>query len=175
MTGQTDIAATDELVKESSVADARTTVTTQMTFAASPSAAWRALVFYEQIDSRPPFLLSLLLPVPVGTKGDSSEVGGESLCLCEGGHLVKRAKRIDAPTLYEFEVTEQALRVGGTMRLCGGSYRLREVSRGTEVTIETRYISRKRPRWLWRPMESLVCHMFHRFLLRAMRRRAENS
>ncbi len=152
-----------------------TKVTTSMTFDATPTRAWRALMFYEEVDTRPPILLRLLLPVPIRTEGDKSSVGGEALCLYEGGHLVKRATRIEEPELYEFEIAEQALAVGGSLRLSGGRYRLREVPGGTEVSIETNYTSRKWPRWFWRPIESFVCHMFHRFLLRSMRRRAASS
>ena len=50
---------------------------------------------------------------------------------------------------------------------------LREVPGGTEVCIATNYASTKRPRWFWKPLETFVCHLFHRFLLRSMRRRAE--
>ena len=127
-----------------------------------------------QVEARPPLHLRLLLPVPVRTEGDTSRVGGEARCVYEKGHLVKRATRIDEGELYEFEVAEQELALGGTMRLSGGRYRLREMARDrTEVAIETRYTSTKWPRWLWRPLERFVCHMFHRFLLRTMRRKAE--
>jgi hypothetical protein len=116
----------------------------------------------------------LLLPVPIRTEGDKSRVGGEAMCLYEGGHLLKRTVRIEAPALYEFEVAEQALAVGGTMQLSGGRYTLHEVAPGrTEVALETRYTSTKWPRWFWQPLERFVCHMFHRFLLRTMRRHAE--
>jgi hypothetical protein len=174
MSGQPELVATDA-AKQKSSTDALTTVSTQMTFPSSASDAWRAMMFYEQIESRPPLYLRLLLPVPIGTKGDASTVGGESLCLYEGGHLIKRAKRVEAPFLYEFEVIEQKLRVGGTMKLSGGSYHLRETAGGTVVTVVTNYTSYKRPRWFWRPLEAFVCHVFHRFLLRAMRRRAEED
>jgi hypothetical protein len=153
----------------------KTKVSTSMTFDATPAQAWRALMFYEEVDTRPPLHLRLLLPVPIRTEGDKSQVGGEALCLYEGGHLVKRATRIEEPQLYEFEIAEQELAVGGSLRLSGGCYRLREVPGGTEVSIETNYRSSKWPRWFWRPIESFVCHMFHRFLLRSMRRRAASS
>jgi hypothetical protein len=150
------------------------TIVTRMVFAASIGQVWRSLVFYEEVKERPPLHLRLLLPVPIRTEGDKSRVGGEAMCLYRGGHLLKRATRIEEPTLYEFEVAEQALSVGGTMRLSGGRYTLREIAPGrTEVAVETRYLSTKRPRWFWRPIERFVCHTFHRFLLRSMRRKAE--
>jgi len=118
----------------------------------------------------------LLLPVPIRTEGEKKRVGGEAMCVYEGGHLLKRTTRIEEGELYQFEVAEQELAVGGTMRLSGGRYTLHEVTPGqTEVVVETRYTSTKWPRWFWRPLERFVCHMFHRFLLRSMRKKAEQG
>jgi hypothetical protein len=169
----TDLLPSDNVADNESSATERSIVITSMKFGATPQSSWRSLMFYEEVEVRPPFYLRLLLPVPIRTEGDKSSVGGEALCLYEGGHLVKRATRIEEPTLYEFEVVEQELAVGGSMRLSGGRYRLRAVPSGTEVSIETNYVSQKWPRWFWKPLESFVCHIFHRFLLRSMRRRAE--
>lgn len=173
---ETDTLPAEALEDAVSEATQATTIVTRMVFRASPGRTWQSLMFYEEVDARPPLHLRLLLPVPVRTEGDKSRVGGEAMCLYEHGHLVKRATRIDEPELYEFEVAEQKLALGGTMRLSGGRYTLREVAEGrTEVAVETRYSSTKWPRWLWRPLERFVCHMFHRFLLRTMRRKAELS
>jgi hypothetical protein len=150
------------------------TITTRMTFSASRAQTWKSLLFYEEVKERPPLHLRLLVPVPVGTEGDKKRVGGEAMCLYEGGHLLKRTTRIEEGALYQFEVAEQKLSVGGSMRLSGGCYTLREIAPGqTEVAVETRYTSTNWPRWFWRPLEGFVCHMFHRFLLRSMRRKAE--
>ena len=150
-----------------------TSIVTRLRFAVSSERAWEALLFYEQIDRRPPLHLRLLLPVPIRTEGRKSEVGDEARCLYEEGHLVKRVTHIERGRRYEFEVVEQALSVGGGMKLSGGSYVLRELREGrTEVTVGTRYASPRRPRWLWKPLEAFVCHMFHRHILRGMRRHA---
>jgi len=152
------------------------TIITKATFAASRARAWKSLLFYEEVKERPPLLLRLLLPVPIRTEGEKQRVGGEAMCHYEGGHLLKRTTRIVEPELYEFEVAEQKLAVGGTMQLSGGRYVLREVApERTEVAVETRYASTKWPRWFWRPLERFVCHLFHRFLLRSMRRKAEHG
>ena len=56
--------------------------------------------------------------------------------------------------------------------LTGGGYTLRELPSGrTEVAVTTRYVSCRRPGWLWEPIEVTVCHVFHRHLLSAMRRK----
>lgn len=148
-----------------------TSVVTRMTFAASPQQVWNRLMFYEQIEERPPLHLRLLLPVPTGTEGRKSEVGDEARCVYEGGHLIKRVTRIEVGRHYGFEIVEQALEVGRGIKLSGGGYTLREIEAGrTEVTLATRYVSPRRPRWLWQPIEAAVCHTLHRHILGAMRR-----
>jgi len=150
------------------------TVTTRLPFAASGEQAWQTIMFYEQLETRPPLHLRMLLPVPIRTEGRKSEVGDEALCLYEGGHLVKRVTEVDRGRHFGFEVVSQELAVGGGMRLSGGHYTLRELPDGrTEVELATRYTSPKWPRWFWKPVEASVCHMFHRHILRAMRRDAE--
>jgi hypothetical protein len=149
---------------------AATTVATRVEVAAPSARVWEALTFYEQIEGRPPFLLRFLLPVPIRTEGRKSESGDETRCLYEGGHLVKRLTRVVRGRHYAFDVVEQDLALGAGLSLLGGWYALRELPGGrTEVETGTRYVSRRRPRWLWGPVEMAVCHMFHRHILRAMR------
>jgi len=151
-------------------------VATQMTFAASSAQAWDGLMFFEEIAERPPLHLRLMLPSPIRTEGRKSLVGDEARCVYQGGHLVKRITRIDRGLDYQFEVIEQVLAVGGGMRLAGGGYTLRPIAAGrTEVTLATRYVSLRWPRWLWQPIERIVCHSFHRHILSAMRRKLEQA
>ena len=176
MTHEMKAAVREELGDSIAVAALPASVVTSMTFAAPPADVWEGLLFYEEIGGRPPTHLRLLLPVPIRTEGKVSEVGGEAMCLYEGGHLLKRVTRIERGHFYEFEVAEQSLSVGGGMRLSGGRYTLRELPDGqTEVAVETRYLSAKWPRWFWRPLERLVCHWFHRYLLGSMRRTIESK
>ena len=169
-------AVTEELSDSTAAATQPSSIVTHMNFAASPAQVWKGLLFYEEIGGPPPTHLRLLLPVPIRTEGKVSDVGGEAMCLYEGGHLLKRVTRIEPGQFYEFEVAEQALSVGGGMRLSGGRYTLRELADGlTEVAVETRYVSTKWPRWFWGPLERLVCHWFHRYLLSSMRRTIESK
>ncbi len=157
-------------------APAPTTIVTRMNFAAAPAQVWDVLMFYEEIEVPPPLLLRLLLPLPVRTEGPKRAVGDVAMCLYEGGHLRKRVTHIEPGSYYGFEVVEQHLAVGDGLLLTGGCYALRELpSRGTAVAVTTRYVSRKRPGWLWKPIEAAVCHMFHRHLLRSMRHRIESG
>lgn len=150
-------------------------IVTRGTFSASPEQVWRGLVFYEQLGARPPIHLRWLLPIPVGTEGRVSAVGDLVKCLYENGHLVKRITRLQRSGFYEFEVAKQTLSFGRGLQLSGGRYTLRELEDGrTEVGLATQYVSKRRPRWLWRPLERWVCHWFHRYLLAAMRRTIES-
>jgi hypothetical protein len=149
-------------------------VITLMHIAASPAKVWNSLVFYEGIDEPPPVYLRLLLPRPIRTEGAKSAVGDQATCLYQGGHLLKRVTTIEPQRLYEFSVVEQRLDVGGGIRLSGGCYALRDLGdERTELAITTRYTSKNRPRWLMRPVEEAVCHLFHRHLLTAIKIKAE--
>jgi hypothetical protein len=150
-----------------------TSVRTQVTFDLPPGQVWDRLMFYEQIEERPPLALRLLLPVPTGTEGRKSSVGDEARCLYDRGYLVKRITRIEPGRHYGFDVVEQRLAIRGGIRLAGGSYTLRETpGGGTEVTLTTRYLGATRPRWMWKPIEAAICHRLHRFILGAMERSA---
>lgn len=176
MTHEIEAAATEELGELTTAVAQLVSVVTTMIFAAPALRVWKGLLFYEELAGRPPLHLRLLLPVPIRTVGKVSEVGDEATCLYERGHLLKRITRIEPGDLYEFEVAEQALSVGGGMRLRGGRYTLRGLSDGqTELAVETRYLSRKWPRWFWKPLEKMVCHWFHGYLLSTMRRQIESK
>lgn len=173
---------TDETIKDpikktvdsAATASRPLSVVTRMIFNASPDRVWQGLVFYEELKGKPPLYLRILLPVPIRNVGKVSAVGDEVTCLYKGGHLLKRITTIETGTLYEFEVAEQALSFGAGMRLLGGYYRLHTQPDGqTEVSVATRYSSPRWPRWLWTPLEKMVCHCFHRHLLTSMRRQIE--
>lgn len=155
--------------------DGSVVVTTRTIFAAPPERVWSWLTYYEQIEERPPLVLRLLLPVPTRTEGKKSRVGDVARCLYNRGHLVKRVTAVESGRRLAFDVVEQALLVGRGLSLSGGAYGLREVARGTEITLSTRYVSVRGPRWLWKPIEAAVCHAFHRHILRAMRRSARGG
>ncbi|MEJ1963621.1 MAG: hypothetical protein WDO56_19485 [Gammaproteobacteria bacterium] len=149
-------------------------VVTHMNVAASAQPVWNSLMFYESVEGVPPLHLRLLLPRPIRTQGSKSNVGDHATCLYHGGHLLKRVTTIERNRRYEFTVVEQNLAVGIGVRLWGGCYSLRTLPDDrTELSITTHYSSSNRPRWLVRPVEAAVCHMFHRYLLGAIRRKAQ--
>lgn len=127
-------------------------------------------MFYEQIERRPALLLRLMLPLPIRAEGRKSEVGDVMTCHYSSGHLIKRVTQVIRGSAHIFEIVEQRLALGGGIEVLGGSYTLRRLADGgTELALTTRYSSPHRPRWLWTPIETLVCHTFHRHILNAMR------
>jgi hypothetical protein len=146
-------------------------VVTGMRLLAPPGLAWERLLFYEEILDPPPLALRLFLPEPTRAEGRKSAVGELTRCRYREGHLLKRVTHLAPPRHCSFEVVEQRLAIAGGIRLTGGSYTLRELpDRATRVELETRFVSERRPRWLWRPLEAVVCHAFHRHILGAMSR-----
>lgn len=147
-----------------------TSVVTRMSFPAGPAEIWERLMYYEQILKRAPMLLRFLLPTPIRAEGSKSKVGCESRCHYTDGYLLKRATRIVRKQCLQFEIVEQQLMIGNGITVLGGAYLLRKLPNGgTEVALETRYRSPNAPRWLWRRLETIVCHQFHRHILSAMR------
>jgi len=150
-------------------------VVTRIDVDATPERVWNSLVFYEGLDEAPPLYLRMLLPRPIRTEGAKSAVGDQATCLYQGGHLLKRLTKVEPHRLYEFLVVEQRLNLGGGVQLSGGCYALRELAGGhTELSMTTRYTCPNRPRWLLQPVEEAVCHLFHRHLLGAIKRKAES-
>jgi len=146
-------------------------VVTGMTFPVSAERVWDRLLYYEQIADPLPLPLRLLLPSPIRTDGRRNRVGDETRCRYREGSLLKRVTRVAFPRHWRFDVVEQNLTIAGGVRLEGGSYTLRELpDRSTRVELETRYVSPRRPRWVFAPVEAAICHAFHRHILEAMRR-----
>lgn len=148
-------------------------VVTRMCLPVSPARAWQGLMFFEEVTRRPPRLLRFALPTPLRAEGPRSQVGDETRCVYEEGHLVKRITRVDERRHYAFVVVHQELQIAGGIRLAGGSYTLTELpGETTRLEIETSYRGALHPRALWKPLEAAVCHAFHRHLLGAIRHEA---
>ena len=151
-------------------------VATAAVLSAPVPSVWRALVFYEQLDARPSWLLRLLLPIPVRTERGAWIAGAETRCLYEKGWIVKRLTRVEPPSRCEFDVVGQRLELAGGIRLVGGRYELsEETGSRTRLRLETRYEGAARPRRLWRPIEAAVCGMFHRHIVESLRRGLERT
>lgn len=135
---------------------------------AAPERCWSAVVFYEEIPLRAPWLLRLLLPAPLRTAGAKSQPGALVECVYDGGSLTKRITRLDPPHEIAFEVLKQKLGIEACVCACDGSYVLEAEGTGTLVTLMTRYRTRLHPRWAFRPVERAMMHLLHRYVLRGL-------
>jgi hypothetical protein len=143
-------------------------VVTRVAFEAIPEVVWERILFYEEVPGPPSFLLGALLPRPLRTEGKKGEVGATVLCEYSGGDLSKRITTVQAPRRLEFEVVEQHLGIESCVRALGGSYELHGSATGTDVLLTTRYDAYLRPRFLWRPLETLLVGELHEHILRGM-------
>jgi Polyketide cyclase / dehydrase and lipid transport len=144
-------------------------VTTTIRLSAPPELVWKTLRFYEEVPKRPGALLLVLLPRPIRSEGDKTQVGASIRCVYEGGHMVKRITASEPGHLLHFEVLEQNLGIENCVSTSEGSYKILPKGIGSEVLLTTHYRGHLRPRLLWRPLERLLAHHVHRHILEGMR------
>jgi hypothetical protein len=143
-------------------------VETALYLNAAPEAVWQGILFYEEVPRRPLWFLRIFLPRPIRTDGEKTRVGAIVRCTYDGGHLLKRITVVEPARLVRFDVLEQRLGVEDCVSMSQGSYEIRATGDGSEVVLTTRYRSRLRPRWLWRPLERCLAHRLHRHILDGM-------
>ena len=144
-------------------------VETRTHFDASPEILWNRILFYEEVPGSPPLLLRILLTCPRRTEGEKAVVGSRVRCLYDGGYLIKRITAVEPHQQLQFEVIEQKLGIESCVVATGGAYEIRSCNGGADVVLTTRYLSRLRPRGLWRRLEKLVARRLHWHILNGMR------
>jgi hypothetical protein len=150
------------------------TVRTTLTVDATPAEAWNAIMFYEQVEHDPPWLLKLALPRPVRSVGNKHHVGEVVRCYYDRGYLVKRISRRTPGRLLAFDVIEQKLHFERDITLRDGTFEITPAPGDrASITVTTRYQRHLSPRWLWRPVERKIVHTLHAHVLEGMRRHAE--
>jgi hypothetical protein len=149
------------------------TVRTELTVHATPREAWNAVMFYEQVEHAPPWLLQLALPKPLYSVGDKTREGEIVRCVYDRGYLCKRISRVEESRLLAFDVVEQHLHFERDIRLLDGSFSLHGEGDGrTRVVLTTRYERLLSPRAVWEPIERKVVHTLHGHVLEGMRGKA---
>lgn len=150
------------------------TIRTELTFDAGPREAWNSILFYEEVEHEPPWLLRRLsLPKPIRSEGSKAAVGNRVRCLYDRGYIVKQiTERVEGKRLA-FEVLEQKVHFERDVTLRDGSFEIEPIDDGrTRVVLTTRYVRHLRPAWMWQPIERRVVHALHSHVLEGMRRRA---
>ncbi len=148
------------------------TVQTSFVIDQPPLKVWKKIRFYEAIKGQPPLLLKLGLPQPQGTEGSADAVGSLTKCLYNKGHyIVKRINHLEEGRLLSFDVIEQHIHFEHDVTLLDGSFFLQPTAAGTtRIILTTRYQSRLRPTWLWKPMEEASITTLHRYVLENMKK-----
>lgn len=149
-------------------------VETGLTVDATPEEAWNAIMFYEDVEHAPPWLLHLALPQPIRSEGNKEREGEVVRCFYNCGTISKRISRVERPRRLSFEVVEAVMRSENYAELKDGSFEIEPVGeRQSRITLTTRYERKLRPAWIWEPIERKVIHTLHGHVLEGMRRKAE--
>lgn len=151
-------------------------VSTRLIIPASPAVVWDALLFYEDVEHPPPFLLRVGLARPLHTQGRCNAPGDTTVCIYNKGHITKRATEVVDSKRLAFDIVDQKIGYEHDVRLTGGSFEFEAVGAdATLVTLTTSYEPRLGPRWIWRAGERYAVHLLHGHVLEGMRRRALQS
>lgn len=151
-------------------------IVTSMEIPAPVGRTWNALMFYEQVRNRPPWLLRYALPRPLYTFGSVEHSGDVRTCVYTKGHLAKRVTRRVPNELLAFDVIEQDRIETDSVILTGGSFAFIPLGPDrTRVDLTTRYQPKLGPRWIWRPFERLAVHTMHGYVLDDMKQEATQA
>ncbi len=149
------------------------TVHTELILPASAADSWNSLLFYEDVDHEPPWLLKLALPRPVRSEGAMGQVGDKRRCIYEKGYLTKQITERDEQRRLAFNVVEQQIHFERDVTLLSGSFELQPVNpRQTRMTLTTTYERHLRPAWLWQPAETEIVRTLHLHVLEGVRLKA---
>jgi hypothetical protein len=149
-------------------------VQTSLTVDATPEEAWNAIMFYEDVEHPPPWLLHLALPQPIKSEGNKDKEGEIVRCFYNCGTISKRISRVEPGRRLSFEVVEAVMRSENYAQLRDGHFEIEPHGEGqSRITLTTRYERKLRPAWIWEPIERKVIHTLHDHVLEGMRRKAE--
>jgi hypothetical protein len=141
---------------------------------ATPEEAWNAIMFYEDVEHAPPWLLTLALPQPIRSEGNKQKEGEVVRCFYNCGTISKRISKVERPRVLTFDVVEAKMRSENYTTLKDGSFEIEPLGKTqSRITLTTRYERRLRPAWIWEPIERKVIHTLHGHVLEGMRRKAE--
>lgn len=150
------------------------TVQTSRVLAMDADSAWRAQLFYEEVQGPRPWLHRIGLPMPERIDGDIKQDGDRAAYYyASGGLIVKRATVVEPGRLLEFEIEQQRGFEDQSLRFIRGCYTFEPAgSERTRVTLASEYQPMLRPRLLWRPIERAMAGQLHGHVLDGMERQA---
>lgn len=149
-------------------------IETGLTIDATPEEAWNAIMFYEDVEHSPPWLLHLALPKPIRSEGNKQRPGEIVTCFYDCGEIKKRISTVEQPRRLAFDVVSVQMRSENYANLKEGSFEIVPVGeRKSRITLTTRFERKLRPALIWEPIERRVIHTLHGHVLEGMRRKAE--
>jgi hypothetical protein len=149
-------------------------IKTGLTIDATPEEAWNAIMFYEDVEHAPPWLLNLALPQPIRSEGSKQKEGEIVTCFYNCGEIKKRISKVDAPRQLAFDVVDIQMRSENYAKLKDGSFEIEPVgTKQSRITLTTRFERKLHPSFFWEPIEHKVIHTLHGHVLEGMRRKAE--
>jgi hypothetical protein len=149
-------------------------VQTSMVIRAPVGRAWEAIMFYEEVEHRAPWILRIGLARPLSTRGPSRQVGDVKVCIYNKGQITKRIVVVEPGRRLGFEIIEQQIGYERDVQLLGGSFEFEALGPGqTRVTLVSSYRPLLLPRFCWRWGERIAFRTLHGHVLEGMRLRAE--
>ena len=149
-------------------------IKTGLTIEATPQEAWNAIMFYEDVEHAPPWLLHLALPQPIRSEGNKQKEGEVVTCFYNCGEIKKRISKVDAPRQLAFDVIDIQMRSENYAKLQDGRFEIEPVGeKQSRITLTTRFERKLHPSFFWEPIEHKVIHTLHGHVLEGMRRKAE--
>lgn len=149
-------------------------IKTGLTIDATPEEAWNAIMFYEDVEHAPPWLLHLALPQPIRSEGSKQKPGEVVTCFYNCGEIKKRISLVEPPRKLAFDVIDIRMRSENYANLKDGSFEIEPVGeKQSRITLTTRFERKLHPSFFWEPIEHKVIHTLHGHVLEGMRRKAE--
>ncbi len=149
-------------------------IKTGLTIDATPQEAWNAIMFYEDVEHAPPWLLNLALPQPIRSEGSKQKEGEIVTCFYNCGEIKKRISKVDAPRKLAFDIVDIQMRSENYAKLQDGSFEIEPMgTKQSRITLTTRFERKLHPSFFWEPIEHKVIHTLHGHVLEGMRRKAE--
>lgn len=146
----------------------RERVVTTTRIAAPVECCWECVMFYEEIRGAAPWMLRAVLPSPLHARGSKTSTGARVDCVYTSGHLTKCIRELVAPHRMVFDVVESHLGLEDCVAAVRGSYEIRGTEGGSEVVLTTLYRSVLAPGMVFRPLEAMVLHKLHRYVLQGL-------
>src|SRR5262245_10069325 len=132
-------------------------IQTGLTIDATPEEAWNAIMFYEDVQHPPPWLLHLALPKPIRSQGNKQKPGEVVTCFYNCGEIKKRISTVDPPRRLAFDVVSVQMRSENYANLKEGSFEIQPVGdKQSRITLTTRFERNLRPAIIWEPIERQV-------------------